>query len=91
MLPLTYVKMCHPKDYCISKQDKPYSPLHLPHHPFLHLQSHSLLPVSLGPCQRHGWGSCRCRHTEKQTDCLELFLSITFFKVPLALQAYYSS
>ncbi|XP_029425102.1 TELO2-interacting protein 2 isoform X2 [Nannospalax galili] len=23
-----------------------------------------------GPCRRHEWGSCRCRHTEEQTKCL---------------------
>lgn len=30
-----------------------------------HLKSHSLSPAVLGPCQRHEWGSCRCRHTEE--------------------------
>nr|KAF6371010.1 TELO2 interacting protein 2 [Myotis myotis] len=35
-----------------------------------HLKSRSLPPAVPGPCRRHEWGSCRCRHTEEHTDWL---------------------
>lgn len=45
----------------------------LPHHHHHHLlpslpptRSRSLHPAAAGPCQRRGWGSCKCLHTERK-------------------------